>query len=95
VTRRTRRITVLISVGAVWSVSAATGQAAETPRHQLVRVYAPIVMLRAQEEDPPCDSSEELDLSGDPLDPGCTYAERFVALRDAGRGRFRVVRIRS
>ena len=49
----------MISVGAIWSLSAPFGQAAETTRHQLVRAYAPIVMLRAQEEDPPCDSSEE------------------------------------
>jgi hypothetical protein len=120
----------LISVGAVWSLSAAAGQAAETPRHQLVRAYAPIVMLRTQEEDPPCDSSEEqylpttvhavlgnprvrlipppgssepvktaptvadiagrgknyhLDLPGDPLEPGCTYAKGFAALANAGR----------
>jgi hypothetical protein len=122
--------TVIASVAAVWLIMAAAAQAAESPRHQLVKAYAPIVMLRAQ-ENPPCDTEEEqyepttvkvvlgnprvelvravegekpriieaaptaadiaglgkryhLDLPGDPLNPECTYAEDFAALKAAG-----------
>lgn len=128
--RRPRRLgSVLAAAVAVWLTAAPAG-AAESPQDQLVRTYAPIVMLRAQ-EDPPCDTAEEqfepttvntvlgnprvnltraaeegepeivrpaptaadiaglggrwhLDLPGDPLNPECTYARDFAALRAAG-----------
>jgi hypothetical protein len=121
--------TILGSVAAVSLTLAAAAQGADADR--LVKSYAPIVMLRAQ-EDPPCDNKEEqyepttvdvvlgnrhvdlvretgaggsrvnqaaptaadiaglgnryhLDLPGDPLEPECTYAEDFAAIRKAGK----------
>ena len=107
---------------------AAPAQGAESAQQRLVHAYAPIMMLRAQ-EDPPCDTAEEqfepttvhamlgnprvqliapgkghdvvttaptvrevaglgkryhLNLHGDPLNAGCTYAEDFAALKAAG-----------
>jgi hypothetical protein len=59
VTRRKRRLAPLISVFVLWLLTAASGHAAQTPDQHLARAYSPIVMLRAQEEDPPCDSAEE------------------------------------
>jgi hypothetical protein len=57
--RRPRRLaTVLASGVAVGLTVAAPAQAAESPRHQLVKAYAPITMLRALEH-PPCDINEE------------------------------------
>ncbi|MGH6887337.1 MAG: hypothetical protein ACREGK_14830 [Geminicoccales bacterium] len=50
------------SAVSVWLLAAPTGQAAESPRQQLARTHSPIVMLRAREEDPPCDPSEEQSL---------------------------------
>ncbi len=56
--RRPRRLeSVLAAAVAVW-LTAAPARAAESPPEKLVRTYAPIVMLRAQ-EDPPCDTAEE------------------------------------
>lgn len=122
--------TVLAAALTAW-LAAPTAEAAQSSQEKLVRTYAPIVMLRAQ-EDPPCDTSEEqyepttvntvlgnprvnltrpaedgraaiarpaptaadiaglggrwhLDLPGDPLNPGCTYARDFAALKAAGR----------
>jgi hypothetical protein len=107
-----------------------TAGAAQSPQEKLVRTYAPIVMLRAQES-PPCDTAEEqyepttvnvmlgnprvnllrppepgepeivrpaptaaevagrgprwhLDVPGDPLNAGCTYARDFAALKASG-----------
>jgi hypothetical protein len=123
-------VTVFVAVAGAWSVAATMAQAAESPQQELVSAYAPIVMLRAQ-EDPPCDTAEEqyepttvnavlgnprvnltrpagegepaitrpaptaadiaglggrwhLDLPGNPLSPGCTYAKDFAALKAAG-----------
>ena len=38
---------------------AGAAEGANGPRHRLVKAYSPITMLRAQEEDPPCDADEE------------------------------------
>ena len=105
--------------------------AASTRTERLVHAYSPILFLRTQSEDPPCDTSEEqfqpttvdtvlgnprvtlvhngakgrraianaptasqiagrgknyfLDLPGDPLNAGCTYAKDFAALLKAGK----------
>ena len=112
---------------ALWLIAPAA-RAAESPAHQLVNAYSPIVMLRDQ-PDPPCDSSKEqfqpttvdtvlgnprvqlvrpgtddevlktaptaadvagldegyhLNLPGNPLRAGCTYAKDFAALKAAG-----------
>jgi hypothetical protein len=116
----------------VWLASAVpAANAAAGAAQQLASTYAPIVMMRAQQQGL-CDSSEEqfwpptsvdvvlgshrvrlmrhdahgthvvsraptaadlaglgaryyLDLPGNPLNPGCTYAADFAALRRAGR----------
>jgi hypothetical protein len=117
---------VLVAVSCVVSPAHAAISAAE----QLANTYAPIVMMRSQENGT-CDSSEEqfwpptsvevtlgnprvrllrhtrrgnqvimraptaadiaglgpsyyLDLPGNPLNPGCTYARDFAAIRRAG-----------
>jgi len=122
--------TSFVWVAVVSLMVTAAAQAAQGPRHQLVKAYAPITMLRAQ-EDPPCDNQEEqyqptpvdvvlgnpdvelvrpteagkpqkvvktaptaadiaglgeryhLDLPGDPLEPECTYARDFAAIKAA------------
>jgi hypothetical protein len=104
---------------------------ASTATQRLVHAYSPILFLRTQTDDPPCDTSEEqfepttvdtvlgnprvtlvhngsqqrrvvataptagqiagkgknyfLDLPGDPLNAGCTYAKDFEALQKAGK----------
>jgi hypothetical protein len=50
--------TILASVAAASLIVAAGAQAADSAKRQLVKEYAPIVMLRAQ-QDPPCDNEEE------------------------------------
>ncbi|TMK71020.1 MAG: hypothetical protein E6G49_10260 [Actinobacteria bacterium] len=49
---------MLVASAVSW-LMAAGAQAAESPAQKLVDAYSPIVMLREQTEDPPCDSSEE------------------------------------
>ncbi len=118
---------VVCALLALW-VAAVPARAAVRPAERLVNTYAPIMMLRAQ-EDPPCDEQEEqyepttvdavlgnprvqlvvpgkgnkvvktapavdevarlgpryhLNLHGDPLNAGCTYAKDFAALKAAG-----------
>jgi hypothetical protein len=120
---------VFAAAAFVWPAAPAA-EAAQSAQEKLVTTYAPIMMLRAQ-EDPPCDPSEEqyepttvnvmlgnprvdltrppkpgepdivrpaptaadiaglgarwhLDVPGDPLNPGCTYARDFAALKAAG-----------
>jgi hypothetical protein len=119
------------AAGAAAALAPAAVAGPVTPEQQLVRTYAPIVMLREQ-RDPPCDTAEEqyepttvdvmlgnprvrligpkepdgrrlvkrapsaadlvglgpdyhLDVPGDALEPGCTYARDFAALKAAGR----------
>ena len=50
--------TVLFTVVLVWLLAAAAASAAGNPRDELVKAYAPITMLREQ-QDPPCDPDEE------------------------------------
>jgi hypothetical protein len=56
--RRRWRTTILASVAAVSLTVAAVAPAAKSPKQRLVKKYAPITMLRAQEH-PPCDADEE------------------------------------
>jgi hypothetical protein len=57
--RHRRRLTTSLTfVAAVSFAVAAAAPAAASPKHRLVRKYAPITMLRAQEH-PPCDDKEE------------------------------------
>jgi hypothetical protein len=51
--------TIFVSVAAVSLALAGAAEGANGPRHRLVKAYSPITMLRAQEEDPPCDADEE------------------------------------
>ena len=51
--------TISASVAAVSLALAGAAEGANGPRHRLVKAYSPITMLRAQEEDPPCDADEE------------------------------------
>jgi hypothetical protein len=127
---RRRPAIVLVAAVATALMVTTVAHAAKSPRHELVKAYAPITMLRAQ-EDPPCDNQEEqyeptsvdvvlgnpdvelvrpteagkpqkvvktaptaadiaglgkryhLDLPGDPLEPECTYARDFAAIKAA------------
>src|SRR4029077_16733516 len=58
VNRRPLRLATVFALAAAVCLTAAAARAAESPSDELARTYAPIVMLRAQ-EDPPCDTSEE------------------------------------
>jgi hypothetical protein len=59
VIRRPGRVaTCLVAVAFVSLLPVAGAAAAPTPEERLVSAYAPITMLRAQ-EDPPCDTAEE------------------------------------
>ena len=129
-TRGGRFLPALLPAAAVLSflLSPPAG-AQESPERRLAAKYAPIVMLRAQ-DDPPCDNTREqylpttvdavlgnprvelvppsgsarprkraptaadiaglgsnwyLDLPGNPLSPGCTFARDFAGLRKGGR----------
>jgi hypothetical protein len=124
--RRCWLAVVLIAWAALW-LAAPGAQASESPAQKLVDAYSPIVMLREQTENPPCDSSQEqfepttvnimlgnpraelvapggqvvktapsaadiaglgegyhLNIPGDPLSAGCTYAKDFAAIKAAG-----------
>ena len=54
-----RWLAAMLVASAVSWLMAAGAQAAESPAQKLVDAYSPIVMLREQTEDPPCDSSQE------------------------------------
>src|SRR5665809_37349 len=84
---RPRWATVFASVVVVGLTMAAPAQA-ESPKHRLVRVYAPITMLRAQ-EDPPCDVDEE---QYEPTTVDVMLGNPRVDLvRETGAGKLRVV----
>ena len=80
--------TILASVAAVSLTVAAAAQAAKSPRHQLVKAYAPITMLREQ-QDPPCDPDEE---QYEPTTVDVVLGNSDVSLvRETGAGKSRVV----
>jgi hypothetical protein len=123
-------LAVLVPIAALL-VAPPAADARPSAAERLVRAYSPILFLRTQSENPPCDTSEEqfepttvdtflgnprvklihyghkggrdvataptaariaglgknyfMNLPGDPLDAGCTYAKDFAALKRAGK----------
>lgn len=85
---RPRWATVFASVVVVVGLTMAAPAQAESPKHRLVKAYAPITMLRAQ-EDPPCDVDEE---QYEPTTVDVVLGNPRVDLvRETGAGKLRVV----